>query len=154
MLWYHADEAIRNTVFLSVGPPQKSTYPEGSQNPPGIYESPVETELYYLQSRYYDPEIFRFINADGYASTGQGLLGGNAFAYCGKCPEMGYDPSGCRPIWEHDFGNGVIGYTDAGNTLYETINGKWAFLSLKKIIPFCGDFSAQSFSCNSELNTT
>ena len=42
-----------------------------------VYDS--ETGLYYVSSRYYDTEICRFINADGYASTGQGLLGGNAF---------------------------------------------------------------------------
>ena len=41
-----------------------------------------ETGLYYLQSRYYDPEIGRFINADAYASTGQGLLSNNMFVYC------------------------------------------------------------------------
>ena len=34
-----------------------------------------ETGFYYLQSRYYDPENHRFINADSYASTGQGFLG-------------------------------------------------------------------------------
>ena len=39
------------------------------------YVYDTETELYYLQSRYYDPEICRFINADIYTSTGQGLLG-------------------------------------------------------------------------------
>ena len=41
-----------------------------------------ESELYYLQSRYYDPELGRFINADAFASTGQGVLGNNMFAYC------------------------------------------------------------------------
>ena len=41
-----------------------------------------ETGFYYLQSRYYDPENHRFINADSYASTGQGFLGVNMFAYC------------------------------------------------------------------------
>ena len=34
-----------------------------------------ESGLYYLQSRYYDPAVCRFVNADGYASTGQGVLG-------------------------------------------------------------------------------
>ena len=53
-----------------------------------------ETGLYYLQSRYYDPEIGRFINADAYAATGQGLTGNNMFAYCGNNPVMGYDPTG------------------------------------------------------------
>ena len=46
------------------------------------YVYDTETELYYLQSRYYDPELGRFINADGFVSTGQCLLGNNMFAYC------------------------------------------------------------------------
>ena len=50
--------------------------------------------LYYLQSRYYDPAICRFINADGYVSTGQGLTGYNMFAYCGNNPVMRVDPDG------------------------------------------------------------
>lgn len=44
------------------------------------YHDP-ETGFYYLQSRYYDPEICRFISADSYASTGQSYLGYNSFAY-------------------------------------------------------------------------
>ena len=43
-----------------------------------------ETGLYYLQSRYYDSAMGRFISADAYVSTGQGLLGFNMFAYCGN----------------------------------------------------------------------
>ena len=57
-----------------------------------------ETGLYYLKSRYYDPETGRFINADGYASTGQGVLGNNMFAYCNNNPVMYSDPSGCGLI--------------------------------------------------------
>ena len=38
--------------------------------------------MYYLQSRYYDPNTGRFINADVLASTGQGLLGNNMYSYC------------------------------------------------------------------------
>ena len=53
-----------------------------------------ETGFYYLQSRYYDPAIGRFINADSLASTGQGFLGYNMFAYCGNNPVMGCDPTG------------------------------------------------------------
>ena len=53
-----------------------------------------ETGLYYLQSRYYDPEIGRFFNADAFASTGQGLLGNNMFAYCGNNPVNCGDPTG------------------------------------------------------------
>ena len=47
--------------------------------------------MYYLQSRYYDPVVCRFINADGCASTGQGLIGYNMFAYCGNNPVMYVD---------------------------------------------------------------
>jgi len=53
-----------------------------------------ETGLYYLQSRYYNPELYRFINADGLIATGQGLLGNNMFAYCNNNPVMHSDPSG------------------------------------------------------------
>ena len=45
-----------------------------------------ETGFYYLQSRYYDPANRRFINADSYASTGQGFVGTNMFAYCNNSP--------------------------------------------------------------------
>ena len=53
-----------------------------------------ETGFYYLQSRYYDPANRRFINADSLASTGQGSLGTNMFAYCNNCPTIYHDPSG------------------------------------------------------------
>ena len=56
-----------------------------------------ETGLYYLQSRYYDPETGRFINADAFASTGQGLLGNNMFAYCGNNPSSYADALGLAP---------------------------------------------------------
>ena len=40
--------------------------------------------VYYLQSRYYDPEICRFINADStdYLGATGTLLSYNLFAYC------------------------------------------------------------------------
>ena len=55
--------------------------------------------LYYLQSRYYDSTIGRFINADGYVSTGQGVTGHNMFAYCNNNPVMYSDPSGQVAWW-------------------------------------------------------
>ena len=58
------------------------------------YYADVETEFYYLQSRYYDPAICRFVNADGYASTGQGFLGQNMFAYCNNSPVCMTDAHG------------------------------------------------------------
>jgi len=50
--------------------------------------------LYYLQTRYYDPETGRFINADGLVSTPTGLLGGNMFAYCNNNPVNYSDSNG------------------------------------------------------------
>ena len=58
------------------------------------YYYDTETGFYYLQSRYYDPEICRFINADSYTSTGRGYLGYNMFAYCNGNPVVYSDPSG------------------------------------------------------------
>ena len=53
-----------------------------------------DLSMYYLQSRYYDANTCRFINADGYVSTGQGLLGCHMYAYCGNNPVMYVDPAG------------------------------------------------------------
>ncbi len=58
-----------------------------------------ETGFYYLNSRYYDPKIGRFINADSYVSTGQGIVGYNMFAYCGNNPVNMYDSNGKWPDW-------------------------------------------------------
>ena len=56
-----------------------------------------ETKFYYLQSRYYDPKICRFINADDfkmlYNAVGN-VLGGNLFAYCMNNPVMNSDKDG------------------------------------------------------------
>ena len=59
------------------------------------YYYDTETGFYYLQSRYYDPNIGRFINADSYSSTGQGILGNNMYAYCNNNPVIFEDSSGC-----------------------------------------------------------
>ena len=53
-----------------------------------------ETGLYYLQSRYYDPELSRFISADSIEYLDPESLGGlNLYAYCGNNPVMNYDPT-------------------------------------------------------------
>ena len=72
-------------------------YAVGDKNPfrcRGYYYD-TETGFYYESSRYYDPEIGRFINADDIAYLGMGgLTSYNLFAYCGNNPVMGYDPYG------------------------------------------------------------
>ena len=57
-----------------------------------IYDT--ETGFYYLQSRYYDPEIGRFINADGYVTTDTEPVAANMFAYCNNNPVNRDDYSG------------------------------------------------------------
>ena len=61
------------------------------------YYYDTETGFYYLQTRYYDPTICRFINADNYElvaelSCDAGQL--NMFTYCGNNPVMNVDPTG------------------------------------------------------------
>ena len=68
----------------------------GADNPfryRGYYHD-TETGLYYLTTRYYDPEVCRFISADVYMSTGQGVLGGNMWAYCLNNPLIYEDSQG------------------------------------------------------------
>ena len=48
-----------------------------------------------MQSRYYNPAIGRFLNADALVATGQGMLGNNMFAYCGNNPVSRADFGGC-----------------------------------------------------------
>ena len=61
------------------------------------YVYDTETRLYYLQSRYYNPKVGRFINADVYVSTGQGFTGNNMFAYCLNNPVNFVDRNGENP---------------------------------------------------------
>ncbi len=56
------------------------------------YYYDAETGFYYLQSRYYDPAICRFINADGLFTDG--FVGSNLFAYCVNDPVNTVDPTG------------------------------------------------------------
>ncbi|HBP25376.1 MAG TPA: hypothetical protein DD618_00260 [Acholeplasmatales bacterium] len=64
------------------------------------YRYDNETGYYYLQSRYYDPSIGRFISADnvGYLGAGENLTSYNLYAYCNNNPVMYSDPTGNFPI--------------------------------------------------------
>ena len=68
----------------------------GADNPfryRGYYYD-TETGLYYLTTRYYAPEVCRFISADVYMSTGQSVIGGNMWAYCLNNPVVCTDGDG------------------------------------------------------------
>ena len=91
----------------------------------------METGLYYPQSRYYDPEIGRFVTIDDIAYLAPDTVNGlNLYAYCGNNPVMGYDFNG---NW--DWGNfakilGAVGVivaitaltvATAGGAAYSTV---------------------------------
>lgn len=61
------------------------------------YYYDTDTEMYYLQSRYYDPEVRRFINADDVSvlEEDQGsIVENNLFAYCLNNPVSMMDENG------------------------------------------------------------
>lgn len=54
-----------------------------------------ELELYYVQKRYYDPEIGRFIYPDSIENINpNAIFGLNLYAYCNNNPIMNIDPTG------------------------------------------------------------
>ena len=99
---YEYDAWGNVTVTDAEGKEETSAEFIGNKNPiryRGYYYD-TETGFYYLQTRYYDPEICRFINADDYGliatlSEVPGQL--NLYAYCNNNPIMYTDGSGCFP---------------------------------------------------------
>ena len=68
-----------------------------------------------MSSRYYDPEVGRFANADGYISTGRGIRGYNMYVYCGEDPVNNIDLFGtcyynANGVWCHDNWEYLGGY--------------------------------------------
>ncbi|MBQ9130893.1 MAG: RHS repeat-associated core domain-containing protein [Clostridia bacterium] len=79
---------------LSVSGSMASTL--GATNPfryRGYYYD-TESGWYYLNSRYYDPQVGRFLNADGIVGANGGIMGYNMFAYCSNNPVIYVDPCG------------------------------------------------------------
>ena len=77
-----------------------------------------ETKLYYLQSRYYDPDIGRFISPDNTKYLDPESLGGlNLYAYCNNNPVMYSDPSG------HVITAALIGWLIGGIVVGGAIGG-------------------------------
>ena len=69
-----------------------------------LYDS--ETGFYYLGSRYYDPKIRRFINADNNLSSAS-ICGYNLFAYCGNNPVNRTDATG-EAWWHWALGAAIV----------------------------------------------
>ena len=88
--WYDAwgnQLATGNSTLANINPFRYRSY---------YYDT--ETGLYYLNSRYYDPSIGRFINADDISYIQPEQINGlNLFAYCGNNPVMHTDNEGNMP---------------------------------------------------------
>ena len=70
------------------------------------YYYDTETGFYFLQSRYYDPTVGRFINADGQLGGNGGIQSYNLFAYCSNDPINHSDPTG--KVVSDAIGAGVV----------------------------------------------
>ncbi len=105
----HKTYVLNNGDFVDILDPVYYTK-DGSNNKeiaqmnPFRYRSyyyDTETNLYYLNSRYYDPEIGRFINSDDLSNIDELTINGiNLFAYCGNNPISFTDPFGTTKWWE------------------------------------------------------
>jgi RHS repeat-associated protein len=63
------------------------------------YRYDSDTGMYYLNSRYYNPQIGRFLNSDGLLGDTGDILSTNMYAYCANNPVMYSDISGFAPEW-------------------------------------------------------
>ena len=88
------------------------------------YRYDTETGLYYLNSRYYNPEWGRFINADSVLGAKGELLSHNLFAYCMNDPVNLQDPSGHIAISTLIMIGGLIAW--GAGTIYSAVKQKQA----------------------------
>ncbi len=108
---YEYDAWGNCTVKDSAGNAITSSIHIGNVNPIRYrsYYYDSDTGLYYLQSRYYDATIGRFINADGEISgIGGNVLGNNTFAYCMNNPVNYSDPTGHWPKILKEIGSRIV----------------------------------------------
>jgi len=76
-----------------------SSVPDVVKNNPITYRGYYydhDLDLYYLTTRYYDPETYRFVTADdpAYLGANGDLISYNLYAYCSNNPVMYVDPTG------------------------------------------------------------
>lgn len=136
---------------------QTPNQPVGDANPFRYrsYYFDSETGWYYLQSRYYDPLLGRFISADGLAGQIGNPLNHNMYAYCANNPVLysrisnnnyssddesaqsayyirfdkgvNSSQSTITNLQNDNWFNGNCEYTTCNGNIYQTFNDKWRF---------------------------
>ena len=113
--WGNFTTTYHNNGSSSVAKYNKYTYR-------GYYYDP-DLKMYYLQSRYYDPAICRFISPDdtSYLGANGDLVSFNLYAYCSNDPVNFTDPTGHSILTVLIIGvivGGVIGGSVGGVIAY------------------------------------
>ena len=88
------------------------------------YYYDTETGLYFLKTRYYDPEVGRFITIDDLSYIDPEIINGlNLYAYCTNNPVMNVDINGTslRSIWNRL----KVGVKNAYNNFKRNIIDSW-----------------------------
>ncbi|PKQ19407.1 MAG: hypothetical protein CVT66_10265 [Actinobacteria bacterium HGW-Actinobacteria-6] len=80
------------------------------------YYADVETGLYYMPARYYDPATYRFLSADPAAPSAGDPASLNVFAYCGDDPIGAIDPDGARAEAGGGSGGGGIDHYEVNSS--------------------------------------
>lgn len=80
------------------------------------YQQDDESGLYYLNARYYDSAIARFITEDSYTGQQNDPLSLNLYTYCSNNPIIYTDPSGHREMFEGS------GQKDPNAELFKNLN--------------------------------
>ena len=111
MVEYYYDAWGNHKVVDENGDEITSSTHIGNVNPfryRGYYYD-TETGLYFLQTRYYDPEVGRFLNRDSVQYADPETINGlNLYAYCLNNPVEYADPTGSDPQWWQWLVGGVI----------------------------------------------
>jgi len=91
------------------------------------YQYDQESNLYYLNSRYYDPVTARFLSEDTYGGDPNDPLSLNRYTYCHNEPLMYTDPTGHVNIYGNptDLASAESSLGDDGYTYIDTSSSDW-----------------------------